>query len=75
MLQEMYAQHPFQTHWRPARAFRLRVKRLDRLAEVFPWDNLLHLIEKLFPTCWLAKLLKAFFGERSLPHSANLQWA
>ena len=75
MLQEMYAQHPLQAERPAAWTLRLRIKRLDHFAQITLRDNLIHFLEKLFPTCWLAKLLEAFFAERSLPHSANPQLA
>jgi len=36
---------------RPA-SFGLGKKRLDQLAQVAPWNNLVHLVEKLFPARW-----------------------
>jgi hypothetical protein len=62
MLQEMNAQHPFQTDRPTPRAFRLRIEWLVNLAQVAPGDYLVHLAEKLFPTGRLAKFLEAFIG-------------
>jgi len=67
----MYAQHPLQPYRGPACAFRLWVKRFNHFAQLAPRENLVHLVEKLFPTGWLAKFLEAFISESSLSHSAS----
>jgi len=76
VLQEMNAEHTFQTDRWAACTFRHRVKRLDHFAQVAPGNVLIHLVEKLFPVRRFANFLEAFVSERLLSHSAihRLAW-
>src|SRR5574340_1276796 len=71
----MEAQHAFDTHGRTPWALGLGVYRLDRRYQFRPWNNLVHLVEKLLPAGGLAILFKRDFGKRLLLHGARLQFS
>ena len=64
LLQEVDPQHPLQTNRRPA-ALALRVERSQTLHQPRPRHNLLHLGQKLVPSCLL--LLAGVFRLRKAP--------
>lgn len=75
VLQEMDLEHPLNANRRAPGAFALRIKWLDYPAQSRPWNDLVHLLEKLLPARRLAKLPESFVGQRALAHQFNFRAA
>lgn len=77
VLQEMNPQHALDADRPAARAFGVGIERFDGRRQFRPRNDLVHVFQKLLAAGFLAVLLEAFFGKRSLVSSdtQSCAWA